>query len=93
LAQASYAKTHWGKTGNGRSLNLEAVDVCDAELVTLGTLREVVYETVKGGDGGPTEYEHAFSRRKPPLLVYCQRSQKLVIAGGEYRVTWRGIVK
>ena len=93
-ARLSYVKTHWGKVGKGETFEVSAVDVCRAERVmpVLGVLREVVYETIKMGDKGPTEYVHAFSRRDPPLLIYSQECQKIVIAGGGYRVTWRGIV-
>ena len=86
----SYAATHWGRRGS-KLLDLVACD-CKGELVGLGKLREIVYETVKGNDPAPTEYQHEFSRRSPPVLAYCVSCRRLVIAGGTYKVTWRGIV-
>jgi hypothetical protein len=91
-ARASYMKTHWGDPGNGSVEQGEAVDVCKEELVTLGVLREIAYETVKLGDGGPAVYEHKFSRRSPPILAYGRKSGKLVIISGGYSVNVRGIV-
>lgn len=92
-AQVSYAKTHWGDLGEGEILEGEALDVCKEEtLVTLGVLREIAYETFKMGDGEPAVYEHAFSKRSPPILAYGQKSGKLVIIAGGYVVSWRGIV-
>ena len=95
-ARASYAKTHWGDMGNGEVSQGEALDISKEEtLVTLGVLREIVYETVKGLEDSPAEYEHKFSKRNPPILAYGQKSGKLVIISprhGGYFVSWRGIV-
>jgi hypothetical protein len=95
-ARASYAKTHWGDMGNGEVSQGEALDITKEEtLVTLGVLREIVYETVKGLEDAPAEYEHKFSKRNPPILAYGQKSGKLVIISprhGGYFVSWRGIV-
>jgi hypothetical protein len=57
-------------------------------LVELGRLVSLVYLTEKGGDDGPTEYEHDFSS---PLPVLAFHSGGLVICGGRYRVGVRGI--
>lgn len=92
-AARSYARTHWGRQGEGKILTLPMLSPKAGTLTTLGLLREIVYETEKGVDREPVEYVHEFSRRHPPLLVYHQGCQLLGIAGGEYRVTWRGIVK
>lgn len=92
-AARSYVRTHWGRQGSGELLTLPMLDPRAGALTVLGELREIVYETQKGLDRGPVEYVHEFSRRRPPLLVYHQGCQLLGIAGGEYRVTWRGIVK
>jgi hypothetical protein len=48
----------------------------------------VVYETRKGGDQGPTEYEHEFEGRRPDL-VYTAGG--LIIAGGDYTIEEGGI--
>jgi hypothetical protein len=92
-AARAYARTHWGRRGNGKILTLPMLDPSVGVLTTLGILREVVYETCKGVDREPVLYEHEFSRRRPPLLVYHQGCQLLGIAGGEYKVPWRGIVR
>ena len=96
-AALSYVATHWGEAGNGEVVTGEAVDVHDEDdtLVALGLLTEIVYTTIKGGDKAPTEYEHHFSKRNPPLLAYGQKSGKLVIVSpkkGGYFVSVRGIV-
>jgi len=59
------------------------------ELVELGRLVSVVYLTEKGGDDGPTEYEHAFNARRLPVLAFNDGG--LFILGGAYRVGVRGI--
>jgi hypothetical protein len=95
-AAASYRATHWGVGGEGW-FEGEALDISKGEeLVTLGTLVEIVYKTEKGGDGGPTEYEHHFNQRNPPVLAYGSQSGKLVVIspkhGKSYFVSFRGIV-
>jgi hypothetical protein len=92
-AEASYRATHWGLGGKRQLTEGQAVDISKGEtLVLLGILREIVYETKKLGDDGPTEYEHKFSKRTPPILAFEPSSGKLVIVSGGYYVSWRGIV-
>jgi len=91
-ARRDYRVTHWGLGGEKATRSLECVDVCrEGPLVELGQLVSVVYLTRKLGDRGPTEYEHDFSGSLP-VLAYSGEGKRLVVAGGSYRVTPRGIV-
>jgi len=86
----SYEESHWGERGKGRASTMTIPDPSDGPLVELGEVIEIVYRTKKGGDVRRVEYEHAF-RKTLPRLVY-NRAGKLLLAGGTYRVTERGIV-
>lgn len=83
-----YTRLHWGLAGNGRTSATTAPDPKAAPLVLLGDLVSVVYRTAKGADG-LSEYEHEFGATMPKLLV--NREGGLIIAGGRYTVTTRGI--
>jgi hypothetical protein len=87
-AQGRYRLTHWGKAGPVVVRGLVCPDPRAEPLIELGRLVSLVYLTEKGGDSGPTEYEHAF---KAPLPVLAFHSGGLVICGGRYRVGVRGI--
>ncbi len=87
-ARTRYRITHWGKAG-GRDRVLLCANPLGAELVELGELVSLVYLTEKGGEGGPAEYEHEFSRGRRPVLAFHKGG--LVICGGGYRVGIRGI--
>lgn len=91
-ALAEYRRSHWGLSGDGKVRDGRAPDPRAGTLVQLGELVSVVYLTRKLGDLAPTEYEHDFGRggRGLPLLAYNRTG--LVIVGGAYRVTARGIV-
>lgn len=84
-----YRVTHWGLAGEQEVTASRAADPRQGVLTQLGTLREVTYETSKAGDPKRTWYTHKFSSPLPEL-AYSQSG--LVICGGGYRVTWRGIV-
>jgi hypothetical protein len=89
-ARMAYRITHWGAGGSHPGVRvLPAANPADP-LVELGELFSLVYRTHKLGDG-PSEYEHEFSAPLP-LLAFSVESRRLVIAGGHYRVTARGIV-
>ena len=83
-----YVVTHWGKSGPRAARELAVPDPRAFQLVELGELVSIVYLTIKGGDRGPTEYEHEFSSPRP-VLAYSPAG--LFIAGGRYRVGVRGI--
>jgi len=90
-AAVRYRLTHWGLGGkSARPVAMRAADPTCGVYTLLGELRSVVYFTEKGGDGGPAEYEHEFSRPRPELLY---SDGGLVIAGGGYHVSARGIVR
>jgi hypothetical protein len=89
-ARASYRRTHWGLEGTKDGVRAFAcADSRVGVFAELGHLVSVVYRADKWGDAPGTEYEHEFGRRKP-LLLYSDGG--LIIAGGAYRVTFRGIV-
>jgi hypothetical protein len=87
-----YRKTHWGHRGKPDRI-LEA-DVADTSkpgaFVMLGELVSVAYRTTKAGDPPNCVYEHTFERPYP-ILAYS-RDRLLVIAGGKYTISKRGIV-
>jgi hypothetical protein len=90
-ARIGYRIKHWGLGGKGKLEQLRCADPRKGVYTKLGDLVAVSYATEKGGDGGPAIYDHEFSRRLPELL-YSESGEGLVIAGGSYRVTARGIV-
>ena len=88
-AGKEYKKTHWGNAGTSPTRRLRAADPHDGIFVELGTLESVVYSTAKGT--GPIEHwEHEFSNPKP-TLAYDPETGLLLIGGGRYTVTTRGI--
>lgn len=84
-----YAESHWGLTGDEAIAKLLAGDPRKVS-TALGYLHSVVYVTAKG-DQEICEWEHDFSPKRPPILSYTETG-KLLILGGGYRVTKRGIV-
>lgn len=87
-AERAFRRFHWGddpeQTVKRSAPRVNPGDV----LVELGPLVEVVYETHKAGK--TYNWVHAF---KGPLPVLAQTLDgRLVIVGGGYRVTERGIV-
>lgn len=96
-----YAKTHWGKPGDGERLT---GDVLEGDAPKLGTVLEITYATAKGGDSELVDYWHTFgdygglSLRKrafiPPALegATVGGRQLLRLVGGSYTVTAHGIV-
>jgi hypothetical protein len=88
-AREVWERFHWGD----ESLDLIEADgapeVLDGDvLVVLGELARVDYETTKGGDSAI--WFHEFEAERPQLCL--TRDGRLVIVGGDYRVTRRGIV-
>lgn len=88
-ARARYRITHWGKGGHASTRELLCPDPRKGGLVELGQLLSLVYLTQKGGDDGPTEYEHDFNARRLPVLAF--NDDGLFILGGGYRIGARGI--
>lgn len=60
------------------------------EAFAIGTLLGVIYETVR--DGERETYVHRFRKNSRPLLASTFDGSRLVIVGGRYRFTERGIV-
>lgn len=89
-AESVYQDFHWGRSA-GHIVEAHAPDARDYAdgLVALGQLIEVVYRTRKGGEA-LTDYQHEFKKERP--LLTCTRSGHLVIVGGSYSITPRGIV-
>jgi hypothetical protein len=87
-ALREYERTHWGERGGRRVSTAAAPNPRHGTATKLGKLVSVVYLTEKGGDDGPTEYEHEFEG-KLPELVYNDGG--LLIAGGSYRIKEGGI--
>lgn len=87
--KAQFRLTHWGKKGPRPFRASTCPDPRAGELVELGELVSVVYLTEKGGDDGPTEYEHEFAKGARPVLAFSK--QGLFICGGRYRVGVKGI--
>ncbi len=87
-AVKQYRKDHWGQSGTQSKRTLIAADPRILS-IELGELVAVTYRTKKGEDVRLTDYEHHF-RRPLPILSYNLTG--LIIAGGKYHVTERGII-
>lgn len=89
-ADELHERFHWGR----ESETLESVELTRIEdgtvLVQLGVLAEISYITQKGDDP-VTIYEHSFEEGMP-ILAATADGGRLVIVGGDYKVTRRGIV-
>jgi len=59
-------------------------------VMAIGELDYVGYTTVR--DGVTESYHHDFSRKARPLLCVTSDGRQLIILGGEYDFTERGIV-
>ena len=57
----------------------------------LGPLVGVIYRANRVDDGGTFEYLHRFRKSSQPLLIASDDGNSLVISGGEFQVTERGI--
>jgi hypothetical protein len=90
-ALRDYRVKHWGAKGREEVTSGRVADPTSGILGTLGELVSVVYQTTKAGDPPRSEYEHEFEQPRP-ILGYVRRSGLLVIGGGNYRVSVRGIV-
>lgn len=89
-AAREYVRTHWGHPGTRADQSLRVADPAERYFAVLGELVAVTYETQKGKLARVEDFEHEFLRPRP-LLVFSPRSRLLLIAGGSYTVTARGI--
>jgi len=94
--RVSYRETHWGRGGRGKMIS-GSVWSGRPPLVLEGEVVSVTYTTLKGTDRKSTDYEHAFgegaskgTRVVRPTLA--KGGEHLVLLGGTYVVTYRGIV-
>lgn len=90
-AGQEYRKTHWGKKPPQGAVLTFAADPGAEPVVALGELVSVVYRTRKGDDERLTDYEHTFSKVRPLLCYAPKQGAKLLVCGGTYTVTKRGI--
>ena len=88
-AQRAYRQTHFLARGDEPQTIARAADPSGV-LTRLGLLVGIQYLTTKAGDPPNSIYNHAFEN--PPILCFNSPERLLVIAGGSYKVTWRGIV-
>lgn len=91
-AAAETFKT-WHSFGPLRAVQLEVPGVEDFR-ERIGQATSIVYRSHKWS-GKRTDYEHHFSRRLPPdvlILGSVETPRAVLVRGGEFRVTARGIV-
>lgn len=88
-AQHEFRRFHWDEEPDALVRASAPVVTPGSVLVEIGELREVVYRTTKGG-GEVTDWWHAFKDRRPVLAF--NSSGRLVVVGGSYKITPRGIV-
>ena len=69
---------------------LEAYELPNAQAGwELGPVAELSYIATRDGD--TNEFRHRFKKRSRPLLIASADGSELIILGGEYSVTDRGI--
>lgn len=85
-AARQYEAFHWGRQPDGTAVDLAPLVRPGDVLVELGELLEVAYVTVK--DERAT-WVHPFAPDRPVLA--STESGRLVVVGGSYRITARGI--
>ncbi len=90
LAERAYIETHWGNRGDMEPQRLRCADPEEVAFVIMGQLDSVTYDTAKGRFSAPELWEHKFKNPRP-LLCYSPRTKLLLVAGGAYTVTKRGI--
>lgn len=75
-------------------MNPESISRVDVRLpqsaLVIGNLVAVMYETVR--DGKVERYKHTFRARSRPLLAASSDGKSLLILGGGFQFTDRGIV-
>jgi hypothetical protein len=88
-ARRDFEAFHWGDEST-EILDAQAPELHEGDvLVVLGKLRAVEYDTAKKGQDAT--WCHQFDEDDQPRLCATADGQ-LVIVGGSYRVTPRGIV-
>lgn len=88
-ADSKFERFHWGRQAQGSRV-VKVPRIAPGEvLYQLGDLTEIAYDTQKGSPEW-VRWVHEFKRPLPALAT--TQAGKLVIVGGGYRVTERGIV-
>jgi hypothetical protein len=86
-AEQRFDRFHWGDEASGVVVGEAPLVLPDEVLTVLGTLDRIDYETHKAGEHAI--WYHNFESERP-ILAHTAAG-KLVIVGGSYRVTARGI--
>jgi len=89
-ATTNYNRYHWGRNPDQLIL-IDKRIIIPSNLVELGILRGVLYQTSKKGDPDNTIYIHTF-KDPCPYLVCDSDMKNLYIIGGSYKIEDRGIV-
>jgi len=90
--QELYRLTHGGAPPPLALRELDAGDPRDGA-TEMGALVEIVYQTIKLNGAAPGElanHRHAF-KHPLPVLAFTASDSRLLILGGGYRLTPRGI--
>ena len=87
-AAALYDEIRWGQKPDALFASSAPLVLPGETLTELGVFEHVEYSGSKGGRN--YVWTHGFDPDKPRLCVNSE--QKLVVVGGSYRVTERGIV-
>ena len=87
-ARGEFKRFHWGEEPTDLQEAMAPLVLPDEVLWSLGDLAEIAYEGTKNGE--PAIWVHTFKAQRP-VLAYSEHGL-LVIVGGDYRVTPRGIV-
>jgi hypothetical protein len=87
-SEAIYRRDHWGQSGAHASRRLPMADP-RVPATRIAELVAVTYRTKKGSDTRLTDYRHPFRKPRP---VLAWNSSGLLILGGVYHVTERGII-
>lgn len=80
------------KGRKARTASLVKMPKLKGEAWKLGELVGVVYLATHNSTGKPRKYLHEFRTNARPALAVCNDGQQLVILGGGYWVTDRGII-
>jgi hypothetical protein len=86
-ADKRFARFHWGDRAAGVTVGHAPIVLPDEVLTVLGVLDRIDYATTKAGERAI--WYHHFKRQKPKLAHTA--AGRLIIVGGSYRVTARGI--
>jgi len=92
MAERTFSDWHSFLSGEKVPVKLEPLAT---ELVVLGEVREIVYYSDKGSPGEYKAYVHEFGsadRRDMPLLLFDRHNGALIVMGGKFKITARGIV-